>query len=140
MKIKPPYPVDQIPLPLRWDFVWCALPHAEELKSPAVYPRPCLVRSSGFMPLGGREIPWVNVAYCTKQIDKIDQHGLLIDDPDEMKACGLYEQTLVMTNRIKGLPWSPSFFMRRQRDNIGPVVGNMPYLVRLRTLSLMPQF
>jgi hypothetical protein len=94
----------------------------------------------GIYAAGWHEIPWVNVAYCTKQIDKIDQYCVLIDDPEEMTACGLFEQTLVVTNRIQGLPWSPSFFMRRQRDNIGPVVGKMPHLVRLRTLGIMPQF
>jgi hypothetical protein len=92
------------------------------------------------MPFGDREVPWLNVAYCTKQVDKLDEMGFIIEDPSEMAACGLFEPSLVMTTLIKGLPWSPSFFMRRQRDNIGPVIGNAPDGIRSRMLEIMPDF
>ena len=56
------------------------------------------------MPFGVQDIPWVNVAYCTKQIDRIDRYSFVIDDPEDMAACGLFETTLVVTSKITGLP------------------------------------
>jgi hypothetical protein len=78
------------------------------------------------MPFANRDVPWLYVAYCTKQIDKADHTGFVIEDPEELSICGLYEPTLVRPALTKGLPWSPSFFMRRHRNNIGPVIGHAP--------------
>ncbi len=80
------------------------------------------------------------MAYCTKQIDKADDQGFIIEDPAEMAGCGLFEPTLVTPGLLKGLPWSPSFFLRRQRDNIGPVIGSAPAETRRRVLEIMPLF
>ncbi|MDH4413433.1 MAG: hypothetical protein QE484_09010 [Rhizobium sp.] len=92
------------------------------------------------MPFSDREIPWIFIAYCTKQIDRCDEAGFVIEDSGELAVCGLFEPTLVTPAQIKGLPWSPSFFMRRQRDNIGPIIGRAPEAIRRRVLQLMPQF
>ncbi|PYB76981.1 hypothetical protein DMY87_00900 [Rhizobium wuzhouense] len=92
------------------------------------------------MPFGDREVPWIYVSYCTKQVDRLEGTGFIIDDPHELSECGLYEPTRVMPTLLKGLPWSPSFFMRRHRDNVGPVIGHAPEVTRRRTLQIMPHF
>lgn len=92
------------------------------------------------MPFANRDIPWLFVAYCTKQVDRVDEASFVIEDPEELSECGLYEPTLVMPTLLKGLPWSPSLFMRRQRDNIGPIIGHAPKATRRRTLQIMSLF
>lgn len=92
------------------------------------------------MPFGNRDIPWLFVAYCTTQVDRVDEASFVIEDPEELSECGLYEPTLVMPTLFKGLPWSPSFFMCRHRDNIGPIIGRATEATRRRTLQFMPLF
>lgn len=92
------------------------------------------------MPFGNRDIRWLFVAYCTTQVDRIDEASCVIEDPEELFECGLYDPTLVMPTLLKGLPWSPSVFMRRQRDDIGPIIGHAPEAIRRRTLQIMPLF
>ncbi|NKL24783.1 hypothetical protein GFM07_38595 [Rhizobium leguminosarum bv. viciae] len=141
MKFKPPYNVDEVPLPKKWDFVWCLYPHAEKPAQPGPYPRPCLVKDAGIASLtDGGSVPFVTVVYCTKQIDLLDEYSFIIDDPDQMKQCGLFEETLVVTNKIIRPPWSPSFFKRRERDNIGPVIGKLPVELRSKVTALIPGF
>jgi hypothetical protein len=88
----------------------------------------------------GGEMPWVKVVYCTKQIDLLDEHGFIIDDPVHLKQCGLFLETLVVTNKMTGLPWSPSFFDKRQKDNIGPVIGRLPDELRQKVTELFSGF
>lgn len=141
MKFKTPYDLDVIPLPQKWDFVWCFYPHVEKPAQPGPYPRPCLVRNAGIATLeDGRTIPFVTVVYCTKQIDLLDEHSFIIDDRDHMKECGLFEETLVVTNKLVRPPWSPSFFTRRARDNVGPVIGRLPDELRPKVTELIPGF
>jgi hypothetical protein len=82
----------------------------------------------------------VQVLYCTKQIDKLDAYSFIIDDASDMTECGLYLETLVVTNRITGMPWMPPFFARRPRDNRGPVVGRMTPALQAKVLALRPGF
>ncbi|SEL34822.1 hypothetical protein SAMN04487976_107192 [Xaviernesmea oryzae] len=98
-----------IPLPSRWDFVWCAFPFIEKPSSPGDF-RPCIVRQASHREIlmTKENIPWVQVLYCTKQIDRLDRYSFIIDDPVQMGECGLYLETLVVTGRTTGLPWMPS--------------------------------
>ena len=141
MKLLPPYGLDEVPLPLKWNFVWCSFPHAETPFKPGPYFRPGLVRNSGFLQTRtGQEIPFVSVVYCTKQIDLLDADSFVIDNPAHLRQCGLFLETLVVTNRMIRLPWSPSFFTRRQRDNKGPVVGQLPDELKPKVLALISEF
>lgn len=141
MKFKPAHKLDDIPLPKKWDIVWCSFPHAEKPTQPGPYFRPCLVRDSGIATTkDGEKIPVVTVVYCTKQTDMLDAKSFIIDNPDHMKQCGLFEETLVVTNRVTRLPWSPSFFKRRERDNIGPILGQLPEELRSKVTTLIPGF
>jgi len=141
VKFKPPYSISEIPLPEKWDFVWCAYPHLEKPTQPGPYFRPCLVRNAGFATTrDGQKVPWVTVVYCTKHIDLLDQYSFIIDNPVQIKLCGLFMETLVVTNKLTGLPWSPSFFRRRERDNVGPVVGRLPEELRSKVTDLLPGF
>ncbi|MDP9838239.1 hypothetical protein J2T09_003006 [Neorhizobium huautlense] len=136
------YDTGVVPLPRRWDFVWCAFPHVDKPFAPGPYYRPCIVRKAGYRELGktGTNIPWVSILYCTKQLDRLDEYSFIIDDPDHLKECGLRLETLVVTNRTSGLPWMALFFDRRKSDNKGPVIGVLPDVLRAKVLALRPDF
>ncbi|KQZ63101.1 hypothetical protein ASD54_01585 [Rhizobium sp. Root149] len=141
VKLLPPYDLVELPLPLKWDFVWCNFPHAETPFKPGPYFRPGLVRNAGFVRTqDDREFPFVSVVYCTTQLDLLNDKSFIIDNPAHLQQCGLFLETLVVTNRIIRLPWSPSFFTRRQRDNRGPVVGQLPEELKPRVLGLVSEF